>query len=60
MSLSNEELAQISVLAEKQVMYERKIVGLEEDLKYVKEQLKQVAEKELPNAMSELGLESFL
>lgn len=52
---SNEELEQISVLANKQVKVEADIARTEKELKELKKQLKKVSEDDLPTAMKAAG-----
>lgn len=58
-TITNEELGQISRLAERQLEEELQVVKLEEQLKQAKEALRQTSDVDLPNAMAEVGLSSF-
>lgn len=55
-ALTNEELAQVSSLAHKQLTLERRIEEAEDLLKMLKKELSKVAEDLLPAAMDELGI----
>jgi len=53
------ELAQISMLAEQQLHYEREVEELKEQLKEANRKLKDIAEKALPEAMLAVGMSEF-
>ena len=59
MKLTNQELAQVTALAELLVRQEKHVELLEEQLKQAKKDLLQTSDTDLPNAMAEIGLESF-
>jgi len=52
-------LQQISDLANKQVKLERKIKEMEDELKAVKDEHKQVSQVDIPEALAEVGLSEF-
>lgn len=58
-SVSNEQMAAIAELAERQVTIEAWIESVEEKLKTAKENLRKIAEVALPNAMAEIGMSEF-
>lgn len=60
MKLTNEELAQVTALAELQVKQENQVEYLEEELKAAKERLRKTSDNDLPNAMAEIGMSSFV
>ena len=53
------ELNNIAILAEKQTYLEEKIKTKEGQLKTLKEELKEVAEVQLPDALKETGVSEF-
>lgn len=55
--ITDEEYAMVSGLAARQVMLEKEIVQMVEALDAKKKELDQVRDKELPNAMMEIGIE---
>lgn len=57
--VSDESLNKISSLALRQVVLEDELAELEQKLKDKKDDLLRVAERELPDAMSEIGMEEF-
>jgi hypothetical protein len=59
MNLTNQELAQVTALAELQVRQEKHVEYLEEQLKQAKKELLQTSDSDLPNAMAEIGMTSF-
>lgn len=56
---SENELTEVSRLADAQYMAEQKVEQIEEDLKKAKEELRVIAEKKLPEKMELLGLTTF-
>lgn len=58
-SVSNDALQQISVLATRQLNLEGDIKEMEEALKKLGEDLRRVQEVDLPNAMAEAGMKAF-
>lgn len=56
---TNDELQQIASLAEQQLCLEGKVAALEEQLKAVVEQLRDISEKALPEAMAAVGMKKF-
>jgi hypothetical protein len=59
MKLTDEELALVSALANKQVNLENEYAAAEDALKELKQQLDFIKQVELPNALAEIGLSSF-
>lgn len=59
MQLSDDELVQVSVLAEKQVILEERIEKGEALLKQLTAELNQIRDKDLPAAMQEIGVSSI-
>lgn len=55
----NEELLELSMLAEKQLHLERRVVELEDLLAATKEDLRQVQEIHIPEAMAAIGMSEF-
>lgn len=49
-------LSQVSQLVRKQIALEKRVEDLEEELKLAKENLRQVAEQDLPMALHEIGM----
>lgn len=58
-TFSDEQLKMISGLADRQVEIERYIAKCEENLEKAKSNWRNIAEKELPNAMQEIGMAEF-
>lgn len=58
-SVSDDDLATISALAQKQVREQAAVAKLENDLEAAKLRLKKVQEEELPAAMQEIGMSEF-
>lgn len=58
-AITNEHLAMITALAEKQIMIEDWIKKREDELKVAKEELRKVSEVAIPNAMAEVGMTEF-
>lgn len=56
---TDEQLRQVAACVRTQVMLEKEVAQIEDDLARAKEQLKQVSETDLPNAMSMAGVEEF-
>jgi DNA-binding protein H-NS len=56
---SSNELGAVSELAERQLQLEDDIVALEEQLKQAKQDLKRVAEQDLPELMQSLNIKEF-
>jgi len=54
--VTNEELANVSSLAQKQINLSNEVSQIEDMLKAKKEELRLVQEQELPDALSEVGL----
>jgi len=54
-----DQLEQIVTLAELQLDYVARLVELDEETREVKDRLRQVSERELPDAMDEAGVEGF-
>lgn len=52
-------MSRMAKLARDQLQLEQRLVELEEEMKEVARTLKQVQEEEIPNLMSELGVQSF-
>ncbi len=59
MKLTNDELAQVTALAELQVVQENEVENLEEELKAAKERLRKTSDVDLPNVMAEIGMSAF-
>jgi hypothetical protein len=57
--VADTSLNQISDLANKQLVIEARIAQLENELEDAKEELKQISESALPNAMAEAGVSEF-
>ena len=58
-SVSNDALQQIATLANTQLLLEKNIAAMEEQLKQTNELLRKVQEIDLPNAMAEAGMKAF-
>lgn len=58
-TFSDEQLKMISGLADRQVEIEKYIAKAEANLEIAKENWRKIAEKELPNAMQEIGMTEF-
>lgn len=56
---TNDELYEISMLADKQQQFEQKVKSLETELESAKEELKQIQENLLPEAMLAVGMSEF-
>ena len=56
---SSNELGAVSELAERQLQLEDDIVALEDQLKQAKQDLKRVAEQDLPELMQSLNIKEF-
>lgn len=54
-----DQLDVIVALAEQQLDYEARVIELEEELKETKDKLRQISERDLPDAMDEAGVEDF-
>ena len=59
MNLTDNELRLVSELAQRQLELEQELERAEDEVKRVKAELDQVRQVELPNALSELGVESW-
>jgi uncharacterized small protein (DUF1192 family) len=57
--VSNDQLKSISALADRQVHLEQEVQQLEAQLKQKQEELRQVAERDLPTKMDEVGMKEF-
>lgn len=57
--VEDDKLSTIAQLANKQVVIEARISQLENDLEDAKEELRQVSEMELPDALAEAGVSEF-
>ncbi len=57
--ITDEELLMVSTIADKQVQIERHLAEAEEIIAGLKKDLETVRDKELPNAMAEVGLSSM-
>ncbi len=49
-------LSRVSELVRKQIALEKRVEDIEEELKAAKENLRQIAEQDLPNALHEMGM----
>lgn len=58
-TFSDEQLKMVSSLADRQVEIEKYIAKCEENLEKAKANWRNIAEKELPNAMQEIGMSKF-
>ena len=57
--VKDNELSTIAILAEKQTYLEEKVKAKEKQLKTLKEELKEIAEVQLPDALKESGVSEF-